>query len=156
MANDTNIVVLVGRLTRDAELKYTNSGMAVCRFSIANNKRKKSGDGWTDVARFFDIVLWGKQGETLNQYLKKGKQVAIQGELEQDRWEQDGKARSKVEVNAASVQLLGGGERQEGAAGGSPRPSSGQAPRQGSAGGEGHVPDAPDDVDQQFTDDVPF
>lgn len=156
MANDTNAVVLVGRLTRDAELKYTNSGMAVCRFTIANNKRKNSGDGWTDVARFFDIVIWGKQGETLIQYLKKGKQVAIQGELEQDRWEQEGKSRSKVEINAISVQLLGGIDRQDGVSGGSPMPYSVKAPWHGSAGGGRPVPDVPVDMEQQFTDDIPF
>jgi single-strand DNA-binding protein len=155
MANDTNIVVLVGRLTRDAELKYTNSGMAVCRFSIANNKRKKSGDGWVDSARFFDVVLWGKAGEAINQYLVKGKQVAIEGELEQDRWEQEGKARSKVEVSAHNVQLLGGGtERPEGAAGA--KQSSAPPPRQDAPASEERVPNAPEDVEREFTDDIPF
>jgi len=105
---DTNLVVLIGRLTRDAELKYTQGGMPVCKFSIAVNKSKKNGDTWEDVANFFDIVLWGKQGETLNQYLVKGKQVAVEGELHQNRWEQDGQSRSKVEIMASNVQLLGG------------------------------------------------
>jgi len=106
---DVNHVILLGRLTRDAELKYTAGGQAVCKFSVAVNRRKKNGDQWEDEANFFDIVLWGKQGETLNQYLKKGKMVAVDGELRQDRWQQDGQNRSKVEIVASFLQLLGGG-----------------------------------------------
>lgn len=106
--NDLNSVVLIGRLTRDSELKYTNGGTAVSKFAIACNKRRKDGDQWNDEASFFDIVLWGKSAEGLNQYLTKGKQVAIEGELNQNRWTQDGQNRSKVEIIARSVQLLGG------------------------------------------------
>jgi single-strand DNA-binding protein len=106
---DINRVILVGRLTRDAELRYTGGGMAVCKFSLAINRRKKSGDRWEDEAHFFDVVLFGKQGEAINQYLVKGKQVGIDGELRQNRWEQDGQSRSKVEIAAFNVQLLGGG-----------------------------------------------
>ena len=111
---DVNHVVLIGRLTRDAELKYTSGGMAVCKFSIAVNRRKKSGEQWTEEASFFDITLWGKTGEALNQYLVKGKQLAVEGELHQNRWEQDGQSRSKIEINANNVQLLGGqGDKQQ-------------------------------------------
>ena len=106
---DINHVVLVGRLTRDAELKYTQGGAAVCRFSIAINRRRKNGEEWVEEANYFDIVLWGRQGEALNQYLVKGKQVAVEGELRQNRWEQDGQSRSKVEIIANNLQLLGGG-----------------------------------------------
>ena len=106
---DINNVVLVGRLTRDAILSYTTGGAAVCKFSIASNTTKKDGDRWIDEANFFEVVLWGRQGEALNQYLLKGKQVAVQGELKQDRWEQDGQNRSKVYVKAENIQLLGGG-----------------------------------------------
>jgi single-strand DNA-binding protein len=105
---DINQVVLVGRLTRDAELKYTNTGTAVCKMSIAVNRRRKSNDQWIDEASFFDIVLWGKMGEALSQYLVKGKQVGVVGELRQNKWEQDGQPRSKVEVVASTLQLLGG------------------------------------------------
>jgi single-strand DNA-binding protein len=85
---DINRVILVGRLAKDAEMKYTASGAAVTRFSIAVNRRVKRGDGWKDEAGFFDLVLWGHEG--LIQYLVKGKQVAVDGELNQNRWEQDG------------------------------------------------------------------
>lgn len=105
--SETNVVVLVGRLTRDAELKYTKSGMALSTFSIALNRRIKQGEEWVDEANFFDINLWGKSAESVSQYLTKGKQIAIQGELRQDRWEQDGQSRSKVVIHANNVQLLG-------------------------------------------------
>lgn len=111
---DLNSVILIGRLTRDAELKYTSGGMAVCKFAIAVNRRRKQGEQWVDEASFFDIVLWGKSGESLNQYLVKGKQVAVEGELHQNRWEQDGQNRSKIVINADSVQLLGGDKNTQG------------------------------------------
>ena len=118
---DVNVVVLVGRLTRDAELKYTTSGMAICHFSVAVNRNRKQGDQWIEEAGFFDVDFFGKGGEAVNQYLVKGKQVAIEGELRQDKWEQDGQSRSKVIINASNVQLLGsaGGQGgQGGSAGG--------------------------------------
>jgi single-strand DNA-binding protein len=148
---DINQVVLVGRLTRDAELKYTAGGQAVCKFSVAVNRRKKSGEQWVDEANFFDIVLWGRQGESLNQYLVKGKLVGVNGELRQDRWEQDGQNRSKVEIVAANLQLLGGGAggggngNGGGASGGFERRGEGGAPSPESHGG-----------DDGFTDDIPF
>ncbi len=109
MANDLNQVVLVGRLTRDAELRFTQTGTAIGRMSIAVNRRKRSGDNqWADEVSYFDVVLWGKIAESLQSYLTKGKQVAVSGELRQSRWEQDGQKRSRVEVVASSVQLLGG------------------------------------------------
>lgn len=148
---DLNHVVLIGRLTRDAELKYTANGQAVCKFSIAVNRRKKSGDQWVDEANFFDIVLWGRQGESLNQYLVKGKLIGVDGELRQDRWEQDGQNRSKVEVVANNIQLLGGGP----GGGGSSYNSgvSGGGTRE-SAGGAQNPP--PRSGDDGFTDDIPF
>ncbi len=105
---DINHVVIVGRLTRDAELKYINTGTAVSKFSIAINKRKKVNEQWVEEAHFFNIVLWGKVAEALDPYLKKGKQVGIDGELRQNRWEQDGQSRSRVEIVANNIQLLGG------------------------------------------------
>lgn len=106
MANDINVVVLVGRLTRDCELKATAGGTSVCRFSVAVNRRKKTGENWTDEVNYFDVVLWGKSADSLRSYLTKGRQVSIEGELRQNRWEQDGQARSKVEIYANNVQLL--------------------------------------------------
>lgn len=106
MANDINIVVLVGRLVRDCEVKVTATGTSVCRFSVAVNRRRKSGDTWTDEVNYFDVSLWGKSADSLKTYLTKGRQVSIEGELRQNRWEQDGQTKSKVEIFANQVQLL--------------------------------------------------
>lgn len=162
---DLNHVVLIGRLTRDAELKYTANGQAVCKFSIAVNRRRKNGDQYVDEANFFDIVVWGRQGESLNQYLVKGKLVGVDGELRQDRWEQDGQNRSKVEVVANNLQLLGGNP---GAGGGFAGSSPGGAPSYGQGAyqerrNEGGFSDRGSPRDSQggvahdgFTDDIPF
>ena len=122
MAVDINVVVLVGRLTRDCELKSTPQGTSVCRFSVAVNRRKRTGDRWEDEVSYFDVVLWGRSAETLTPYLQKGRQVSVEGELRQNRWEQDGKTNSKVEVVANNVQLLGGGNQ------GAPAPGPGSRP----------------------------
>jgi len=113
MANDINSVVLIGRLVRESDLKYTNSGTAVCKFSIAVNRRKKTGDKWEDEVSFIDCVLWGKTAEALHPYLEKGKQISVSGELRQNRWTKDGVNRSKLEVNINTVELLGGGDPKE-------------------------------------------
>lgn len=109
MSSDVNCCVLVGRLTRDAELKYTTGGMAFANISIASNRSRKGADGqWADEVSFFDLTLWGKQAETLKQFLVKGKQIAAVGHLKQDRWERDGQKQSRVSIVAESVELLGG------------------------------------------------
>ena len=138
---DINHVVIVGRLTRDAELKYTNNGTAICKIAIAVNRRRKIDDQWTDEASFFDVTIWGKMGEAINQYLVKGKQVGIEGELRQNKWEQDGQPRSKVEIVANNVQLLGGGKQGERSGG---NRNATEAPQGGST---------PKD---DFQDDIPF
>jgi single-strand DNA-binding protein len=139
---DLNKWTGIGRLTRDAEIKYTAGGMAICPMSIAVNRRFKKGDSWEDSASFFDVELFGKQAESVGKYLVKGKQVGISGELVQDRWEKDGQTRSKVKIVADDVQLLGSN-------------SAGHT-------GEGRVPPAhparydPPIDDGQFQDDIPF
>jgi single-strand DNA-binding protein len=169
---DLNHVVLIGRLTRDAELKYTASGQAVCKFSIAVNRRRKNGDQWEDEANFFDIVLWGRQGESLNQYLVKGKMIGIEGELRQDRWQQEGQNRSKVEIVANNIQLLGGsggsgsGGGAYGSSGSNAMPGSYGGAYGSSSGGHSDVPpaqgrrDAPpsqeNGPDDGFANDIPF
>ena len=108
MSTDLNSVFLIGRLTRDVELTYLQSGSAVARFSLAVNRSTKSGDQWVDEASYFDVSLYGKQAESLKQYLLKGKQIGVQGSLKQDRWEdqQTGQKRSFVKIVANDIQLL--------------------------------------------------
>jgi single-strand DNA-binding protein len=103
---DINRVIEIGRLTRDAEVTYTPGGMAIAKFSIAVNRRVKSGDGWADEANYFDVQVFGKQAEGLKPYLLKGKMVGIDGYLKQDRWEKDGQKFSKVTINANDIELL--------------------------------------------------
>lgn len=107
-SSDLNSVTLVGRLTRDAELSYLPSGSAVARLSIAVNRNRKEGEQWVSEANYFDISVFGKTAENLKPYLLKGKQIAVQGSLRQDRWEKDGQKFSRVNIVASDVQLLGG------------------------------------------------
>jgi single-strand DNA-binding protein len=109
MAN-INRVVLVGNLTRDPELRHTPSGTAVCKLRLAVNTRQKDASGqWTDKPNYFDITVWGNQGESCAQYLAKGRPVGVDGRLDWREWEaQDGTKRQAVEIIADSVQFLGG------------------------------------------------
>jgi len=152
---DINHVVLVGRLTRDAELKYTAGGQAVCKFSVAVNRRRKDGEQWVDEANYFDIVLWGRQGEALSQYLVKGKTVGVEGELRQDRWQQDGQNRSKVEVVANNIMLLGGNPGGSGSGSGSGNSGSDKNNSYQNNRGDNTGPEN-SSQDDQFTDDIPF
>ena len=148
MAVDINVVVLVGRLTRDCELKSTPQGTSVCRFSIAVNRRKRTGDRWEDEVSYFDVVLWGRSAETLTPYLQKGRQVSVEGELRQNRWEQEGKTNSKVEVVANNVQLLGGGNQ------GVPAPNQPTRPESRMESAPNVGPSGPEAFDDG--DDIPF
>ena len=114
--NDTNRVILIGRLTRDLgsseyDIGYLPNGTAKGTFSIAVNSSKKQADGsYSDEVGFFEITFFGKLVETLKPYMTKGKQVAVVGKLKQDRWQdkQTGNNRSRVYIIADEVQLLGG------------------------------------------------
>ncbi|HEY6017622.1 MAG TPA: single-stranded DNA-binding protein [Gaiellaceae bacterium] len=110
MPANINRVVLVGNLTRDPELRHTPSGTAVCSLRLAVNSRRKDQSGqWVDKPNYFDITVWGQQGESCAQYLSKGRPVAVDGRLEWREWDaQDGGKRQAVEVVADSVQFLGG------------------------------------------------
>jgi single-strand DNA-binding protein len=141
-----NRVVLLGNLTADPEVRSLPSGSSVCQLRLAVNDRiKDRGTGeWTDYANYFDITVFGQQGERCAQYLSKGRQVAVDGRLRWRSWEaQDGQKRSKVEVVADSVQFIG--------------------PREGaSAGAGGKAAGVPfndsglDVADEDFGDDIPF
>ena len=110
-ATNINRVVLTGNLTRDPELRSTPSGTSVCGLRVACNTRRKDASGqWVDKPNFFDVTVWGAQGENCAQYLSKGRPVAIDGRLEWREWEaKDGSGkRQSVEIVADSVQFLGG------------------------------------------------
>lgn len=108
MANDLNKVVLIGRLTRDPELKQIGE-TTVGKFSLAVGSSYKKGNEKVDETSFFDCEIWGKLADVLGQYATKGKQIAIEGKLKQDTWDtQDGKKASKVKIRVENFQLLGG------------------------------------------------
>ena len=105
---DINGVYVVGRLTRDMELRSTSNGFSIGKLSLAVNTTQKEGNEYKDYANFFDVTILGKTAETLQKYLTKGKQIGVVGTLKQERWEKDGDKRSKIVIVAESVQLLGG------------------------------------------------
>ncbi|MCA1681447.1 MAG: single-stranded DNA-binding protein, partial [Actinobacteria bacterium] len=112
-ASNINRVILTGNLTRDPELRSTPSGTSVCSLRVACNTRRKDASGqWVDKPNFFDVTVWGGQGENCVQYLSKGRPVAIDGRLEWREWEaKDGSGkRQSVDIVADSVQFLGGRE----------------------------------------------
>ncbi len=130
MSWDINKVIVVGRLSGDVELKYTPSGTAVARFGIAVGGKPKN-DG-SDSVSFFNVVVWGKAAENCSNYLSKGKQVALDGRLEQRSWvTQDGSKRSVVEIIADRVEFLGspsGGKSQGGGREATPQAKPQEAP----------------------------
>lgn len=105
---DLNSFVGIGRLTRDPELRYTPSGTAVCKFGLAINRsfRNQEGNNVEDTL-FINVSAWGRQAEHCSQFLKKGKRVAINGELRSNSWQdREGNKRVTYEINARSVQFL--------------------------------------------------
>jgi single-strand DNA-binding protein len=121
MAGDINRVTIVGRLTRDPELRHLPSGTSVLQLGVAvNGRQKDEGGNWVDKPNFFDVKVFGNQAEMLSNHLSKGRRIGVDGRLDWSSWEaQDGSKRSKVEIVAQSVQFLDsrsdageGGERQ--------------------------------------------
>jgi single-strand DNA-binding protein len=152
-ATNINVVVITGNLTKDPELRQLGSGTSVCKLRVAVNSRRKDQSGeWVDKPNYFDVTVWGAQGENCAAYLSKGRPVAIEGRLEWREWDaQDGGKRQAVEIIANSVQFLG---------------SRGDAPPQGGGNGFTAQSDVPADT-SDFTepepatvtasdDDIPF
>jgi single-strand DNA-binding protein len=119
-ATNINRVVLTGNLTRDPELRSTPSGTSVCSLRIACNTRRKDSSGnWVDKPNYFDVTVWGAQGENCAQYLAKGRPVAVDGRLEWREWDdQNGNKRQATDIIADSVQFLGGRDDAGGGNGG--------------------------------------
>jgi single-strand DNA-binding protein len=131
-----NRVIIVGRLTRDPELRYIPSGTAVCEVGVAVNEKVKRGGEYVEAPVFVDCTLWSKTAEVAAQYLHKGSSVLIEGRLQLDTWEKDGEKRSKLKVVGERMQMLG---------------SKSDAPRD-----EYHQPEPPDDGNQLGEDEIKF
>lgn len=146
-----NRVILVGNLTRDVEVRYTGSQLAVTDIGLAVNDRRKSQSGeWVDETTFVDITLWGRTAEVAGEYLSKGSPVLIEGRLKLDTWETDGQKRSKLKVVGEKMQMLsgrggggGGGQSSGGSqSGGSgySRPAEAPSATASAQGGEEDIP----------------
>lgn len=148
-----NKVLLIGNLTRNPELRYTPSGVAVCQFGLAVNRRFSSGGQEKTETCFVDVLVWGRQGETVNQYMTKGSPVFVEGRLQMDQWEdrETGGKRTKLQVIAETVQFIGTrGDRDDSGQGG--YDESRQAPPR-----QERRPSAPPpDAFQPGDDDIPF
>lgn len=147
MAN-FNKVILLGNLTRDVELRHTQSGQALAKFGMAINRKWSQNGEQKESTCFVDLTAWGRQAEVLQQYVKKGSQLFVEGRLEYSTWESpEGGKRNKLEVVVENFQFVGGGRAaggggEEGGGGGYERRSGGggrRAPAQqeGAAGGGG-------------------
>lgn len=152
-ATNINRVIITGNLTRDPELRALPSGTSVCELRIACNTRRKNGSTgeWEDRPNYFNVKVWGPQGENCARFLAKGRPVAIDGRLEWREWEaQDGAKRQAIDIIADSVQFLG--SREEGQGGG----FAGSGPSR-----EGEVPVderdyEPTSVGSVADEDIPF
>lgn len=146
-----NKVILMGNLTRDPELQYLPSGTAVAKFGLAVNRvynDRQSGERKEDVC-FVDITAWARQAEVCNEYLRKGSPVFLEGRLNFNSWEtDDGQRRSKLDVVAERVQLVGGRQDGDGGGGAYDQASPGSAPSSSEFSGE----QGPSTTD----DDIPF
>jgi len=145
-----NKAILFGNLTRDPELKALPSGMNVCNFSIATNRVYKDRDGKKqEQTDFHNIVVFGKQADTVSQYLKKGSSAYIEGRMQTRSWEQNGEKKYRTEVVADSVQF---GPRGSGSGGGGARKSEEMADEPTASSGTG-IDYPKDDINP---DDIPF
>ena len=137
-----NKVLLMGNLTRKPELRYTPSGMPVCEFTIAVNRRFTQGGETKEDTCFVDITVWDRQADNCNRYLDKGSSVFIEGRLQLDRWvdKNDQKQRSRLRVVAENVQFVGA--RREGG-------------DYGDGGGQAYAPRRPAEAPQYAPDAMP-
>lgn len=141
MAN-FNKVILVGNLTRDVEMRYTQGGLAIGKMGMAVNRRYKQGEEQKESTCFVDLTAFGKQAEVLSQYVSKGSPLFVEGRLEYSTWEakEGGGKRNKLEVIIENFQFLGGrsGGRggQEGESGGGKAAGAGKAAGKAAGGGE--------------------
>ncbi len=131
-----NRVILMGNLTRDPEIRYIPSGMAVCDVGMAVNDRRKNASGeWVDETTFVEVTLWGRTAEVASEYLSKGSPLFVEGRLKYDAWESaDGQKKSKLRVVCERMQMLGGRQGGGGPPGeGGARPSPRREPQRGAS-----------------------
>jgi single-strand DNA-binding protein len=148
MAGSVNSVMLLGRVTRDIEIKYLQSGTAVANVGFVVDHSYKGQDGqWIEKPVWVDVTMWGRTAEIAGEYLAKGRQAHIQGRLDLDQWEKDGKKFSKLKVVCEKLTLVGGRGDGGGGGGGSRNEYSEPiAPGEQSGGGQQQAAATEDDV----------
>jgi len=162
-----NRIILMGNLTRDPEVRQSQTGTYIVKAGLAVNERMPDGQGgWKEEASFFDIVIFGKRAEAFSRFMRKGRPVLVEGKLRQNRWQdkETGQNRSKIEVIVDNWEFAGG--RSDEAGGGAPQQQAASAPdfpgsadfsgqpaqQSGNQGQAGNVPGS----GASFPDDVPF
>jgi single-strand DNA-binding protein len=114
MASDMNRVYMIGRLTRDVDLRYTNNGTPVASFSIANNRLYKKDQEKIEDVSYFNCIAWSKLGELVSQYCSKGSRLAIDGRLQQRRWrDSNDNLRHTIEVVVDNLQFLDSAKKED-------------------------------------------
>jgi single-strand DNA-binding protein len=137
MARDINKVIITGNLTADAEMKYTSSGSCVVSFSVANNQDYKSNGQEVKKVNFINVSVWGKFGEAVFPYLKRGLPVCVDGELDHQRWtDNDGKKHSTIKVKMTNLKMFGS--------------------KKDDTNSQQNKPAAPNFNQAEFEDDIPF
>ena len=147
MATGVNKVIMVGNLGRDPEVRYTQSGSAVCNLRLAVGERRKDGEGWREHTEWVTVVCFGRTAENVGQFMSKGRQIYIEGRLQTRKYtDRDGQDRWSTEVVASQVLFLGGKE-----GGGGSRMMDPEA-----TGGSGDKPESASADDGFYDDDLPF
>ena len=149
MAADLNKVILIGRLTRDAEYKVVNQ-TSVANFSLAVGRVYVQNGEKKEESHFFDCVAWGKLADIIKQYTKKGKQICVEGRLQHDRWEKDGQKFSRVKIFVETMQLLGSPAGDSSSSYNQPPPSYQEEPYSQPVPDVGHISPSIQDEDDIF------
>jgi single-strand DNA-binding protein len=152
-----NLVILIGNLGKDPDVRYTQGGLAVAKFSLATNEKRKKGDQWVDDVQWHRVTFFGKQAEVCGEYLTKGKQIYLEGRIQYGNYEKDGQTVYTTDIIGQTLIMLGGGNGTSGGGTRRQRESGGdyedpyEAPGQG-RGGVGPAPTVYDGME----DDIPF
>lgn len=157
MARGVNRVILLGNLGNDPDVKYTQGGMAICTLSVATTSSRKDKDGErVEKTEWHRVKLFGKTAEVAGEYLKKGRQVFIEGRIEYGSYEKDGVKHYTTDIIGEDMQMLGGGDGQRGGDSGQQRGSTGGTRREPAAARERAPAPASNFDDVPFDDDIPF
>jgi single-strand DNA-binding protein len=152
-----NLVILIGNLGKDPEVRYTQAGLAVAKFSLATNEKRKKGDDWVDDVQWHRVTFFGKLAEICGEYLTKGKQIYLEGRIQYGSYEKDGQTVYTTDIIGQNMVMLGGGNGGSGGGGRRQREAGGdyEDPYEAHGQGRGAVGPVPP-VYESMEDDIPF